>query len=255
MINASTLSRPVVDIPLRGYPLADQESQKTSIRSLILFGSRARGDHVANSDTDLLLITSESKPRHRTVHNISLSLYPAVHLLDKARAGDLFVCHLVKEGKVLSDESSIFENVCRSFRLRNSYMNEISSASELGWFLVRHGRKFENAKIVNRRIAWCVRTTLIARSAEARQPVFSASALERFAGSPIVGRLISQKNETTVDETLNRDFETFLITWGGGDISIEKTPGNYLDRFEQTSNVIALQTFRHGWRTPKDTYI
>ena len=81
------------------------------IYAVALFGSRARGDHDPNSDIDLLLITSERRPRHVIDGNMSLSFYPKAHLSAKAKQGDLFVCHLVMEAKVVYEEDKTFEQI------------------------------------------------------------------------------------------------------------------------------------------------
>lgn len=226
------------------------------IWSVALFGSRAREDHEPTSDTDVLLVTSESRPRHIFANNISFSLYPARHLYQKARSGDLFVCHLVTEAKVLLDEKNTFEKIRHEFRLRDSYTTEITMASELGWFLVRHGKEFENINTANRRIAWCVRTILIARTAEARKPVFAAKALVDFAKSSIVAELIACKTSNIINNHILNNLSNFLNTWGNGDIkSKEKSPLKYFRHFKKTGNSVAMQTYRHGWTMPADTYI
>jgi predicted nucleotidyltransferase len=225
------------------------------IWSVALFGSRARGDHEPGSDTDLLLITSESRPRHVLANNMSLSLYPTRHLLKSARGGDLFVCHLVQEAKVLYDDQGRFEKIRKEFKLRVSYDNEIKKASELGWFLFRHGRSFENIPTVNRRIAWCVRTVLIARAAEARHPIFAADALAGFAGSAAVGRLIRHKSSGDLEEKILSDLAEFLLAWGGPDIALgDPSPAAYLRQFQRSGNAVALQTYESGWETDTHFY-
>jgi predicted nucleotidyltransferase len=226
------------------------------IWSLVLFGSRARGDHNSGSDTDLLLITSEPRPRHGLVSNISLSFYPADYLTTKAQAGDLFVCHLVNEAKVLSDSNGVFDMVRRAFRLRKSYGDEIAKATELGWFLFHHGAEFEQIRIANRRIAWCVRTILIARTAEARQPIFSADALEKFSRSRLVGKLIRHKASDAIDDVTFRDLRAFLTEWGSAEISpAAKSPNEYLDSFRETTNTVGMHTFKNGWATASHIYM
>lgn len=186
---------------------------------------------------------------------MSLSLYPTRHLLRSARSGDLFVCHLVQEAKVLYDDQGRFEKVRQEFRLRDSYGDEVKKASELGWFLINHGRRFKNSATVNRRIAWCVRTILIARTAEARHPVFAADALAKFAGSVKVEQLIRHKSSNDLRDQILSSFAEFLDVWGCADIgSIDRSPAAYLQHFRKSGNAVALQTHHSGWESSTDGY-
>jgi hypothetical protein len=186
---------------------------------------------------------------------MSLSLYPMRHLLKSARSGDLFVCHLVQEAKVLHDDQGRFEKIRQEFKLRDSYGLEVKKASELGWFLIRHGRNFENIATVNRRIAWCVRTVLIARAAEARHPIFAAEALARFSGSAAVGQLIRHKSSNDFEDQILSSFAEFLEAWGSADIgSLDRSPAAYLQQFRKSGNTVALQTYNSGWESSADGY-
>jgi predicted nucleotidyltransferase len=216
-----------------------------SVSAIALFGSRARGDHEPGSDTDLLLITSETAPRHLTRGNLSLSLYPYEDLIGRAQRGDLFLCHIVKEAKVLYDHDGHFEIVRSSFRLCKSYYPEVRQASDLGWFLARFGHALDDPALVTRRIAWCVRTILIARSAESGNPVFSIEALTAFAGLQSVRRLIRQKGESRVTAQTISDLKEFLIRRGMEDpVSHAASTEPYRLRFRETSNDVAIQTLR-----------
>lgn len=216
-----------------------------SVSAIALFGSRARGDHEPGSDTDLLLVTSEPTPRHVTRGHLSLSLYPYEDLVVRARQGDLFLCHVVKEAKVLYDNDGHFEVLRSSFRLRKSYSSEVRQASDLGWFLARFGEMLDDPALVTRRIAWCVRTILIARSAESGNPVFSVEALTEFSGLPSVRRLIRQKAESKVTSQATSDLKQFLIQRGLEDpVTHADSTEPYRLRFSETSNDVAIQTLR-----------
>ena len=225
------------------------------VSAMALFGSRARGDHSQDSDMDILMVTSELRPKHVSASHMSFSFYPVKYLEKKAREGDLFVCHLIKEAKVFFDEKDIFEKIRKKFRLRDSYDAEVTKASALGWFIVRHGKSFENINTANRRIAWCVRTILIARTAEARKPIFAAKALAKFAKSNTVIDLIECKTSEILKKKILNTFTDFLNKWGNGDIAAsDKSPFEYFQHFQKTGNSVALQTYRHGWAMSEDTY-
>src|SRR3546814_4225669 len=84
------------------------------------------------------------------------------------------------------------------FRFKPTYESDARAASDLGWFIVRHGLLLDQP-VVTRRIAWCVRTLLIARSAESGNPIFSANELTASAGFPAAGDLISQKASRSLE--------------------------------------------------------
>jgi len=216
-----------------------------SVSAIALFGSRARGDHEPASDTDLLLITSEPAPRHLSRGNLSLSFYPYDDLIVRAQRGDLFVCHVVKEAKVIYDNDGHLDNLRSSFQLRKSYSPEVQQASDLGWFLARFGQILDDPALVTRRIAWCVRTILIARSAESGNPVFSIEALTEFSGLPSVRGLIRQKAESRVTFQATGDLKQFLVYCGLEDPVVHaETTEPYRLRFSETCNDVAIKTLR-----------
>ena len=71
-----------------------------SIVCLLLYGSRARGDHDAHSDVDLTAITSKHTPERVTIGRTTTMAYPLDHALRVARSGGLFAFHIVSEAKV-----------------------------------------------------------------------------------------------------------------------------------------------------------
>jgi len=215
-----------------------------TISAVALFGSRARGDGDETSDVDLLLFTNEDEPRHVTMGNISLSLYPLAHLLGLASNGDLFACHLALEAKPIHDPDGQLAQLRANFQLRGSYSAEVGQASDLGWLLARFGQSLPNASLVNRRIAWCIRTILIGRSAERRQPIFATAALVEFASTPAVEELIKLKSsQRSPTNEILAQLESFLESWGNPDPALSTTiPAGYRQRFAQTRNSVGLGT-------------
>src|SRR4051812_15822449 len=108
-------------------------------------------------------------------HNrINFSYYPMGDILSLATQGDLFVLHIKTEAKVLYDAHEFFKKIDAFFHFKESYQKEIIQVSELGWFLISISSNKLDASMFNKRVAWCVRTILIAKSADNRNPVFSA---------------------------------------------------------------------------------
>ena len=212
---------------------------------MLLFGSHARGDQDSRSDTDLLLITQEDSQRHVVKGHLSTSLYSFENLRDRAKNGDLFVGHIVREAKAIYDPGGQLNVLQSEFRLRRSYDDEIQRATDLGWFLIDHGASMINASLVNKRIAWCVRTILISRSAESGNPVFSASSLAEFARSRFVLTLIKNKDEEIVIIDILRSLEVVLANFGG-ERTFKKRGGytDYRKRFVDTRNHVGLGTLK-----------
>lgn len=215
---------------------------------MALFGSHARGDAALNSDVDLLLVTDERRVRHAAMGDVSLFLYPWSRLLRAARGGDLFVRHIVQEARALHDPGRLLENLRAEFRLKRSYSREISNASDLGWFIVRHPLELPQP-LLGKRIAWCVRTILIARSAEQGSPVFSASALAEFSGSPEVTQLISAKTSGSFTRDNVESFRSFLETFGHREAIPGEGVDQHLARFRELGNRVALHTLSRAKET------
>lgn len=215
-----------------------------SVAATLLFGSLARDDRSEGSDTDLLMIGLDDETRHVSIGHISLFLYPWRQLEQAARDGDLFVCHLVREAKALIDPDSYLPKLKHAFQLRSSYEAEIERASDFGWFLVRFGAEL-NAQLLAKRTLWCVRTILIARSAERRDPVFAPKHLAEQTSSAAARDLL-QNRRTSRDGTHARSLlRQFLVDDGFGDQSLEHANrASFVEKFAATSNKVALQTIQ-----------
>ncbi|WP_375157924.1 nucleotidyltransferase family protein [Bradyrhizobium sp. RDT46] len=213
------------------------------IWSMALFGSRARGDDEPNSDIDLLFITDEAKPRLINSNRMSCSFYPSSHLFSKAEEGDLFVLHLVREAKIFYDEKGDFDDMSKAFRFKESYAPTIEQASSLGSFILEHREAFDDASLANKRIAWCVRTILIARAADVGRAIFAARALAEFAGEAIVEELIQNKAAPLLSPAMLLNFRKFLNRWGQSDIAEASSIKAYLQHFRRTGNAVGLRTY------------
>ena len=147
-----------------------------NLKCLILFGSHARGDQTIESDIDLLGINESKKFTVRNIDSVNFSFYSPTKALDMSCNGDLFFLHIIKEGKCLFNEV-FFTQLKSSFRFKNSYIDEASVAFYLALKIFENKDKIINWPVANKRISWCVRTILIALSAENKTPYFSKSQL------------------------------------------------------------------------------
>lgn len=218
----------------------------TEVSAILLFGSRARRDDARGSDTDLLLIVPAGEPKHLSFDNFSMFLYSWPKLLADAAGGDLFVCHLVREAKSVFDPSDRLGRLRAAFRLRANYGDAIGHACDLGWFLDRFGATL-NTGIVARRMIWCVRTILIAKSAQMGMPTFGAQALTAFSASAAAPELLAARHQRRVDTQLRSRFRRFMADECGSSAwHVEATFSDYMSRFVNTGNKVALQTLKQS---------
>jgi len=215
-----------------------------AILSLALYGSCARGDQESGSDVDLLAIVDEKTLTTLSENKISVSIYPQEHITFLAASGDLFALHLVTEAKVLYDAAGAFDKFRSSFKYKPSYSVEKKLASDLGWFLLLWSREFSNTPLLNKRVAWCVRTILIAEAAEQRRPVFSARDLADLAKSETVYRLIKSKDDAVRNDASLNELRSFLEQYGTDAPSsfAQHDLGAVMEHFHVTKNAVAVKT-------------
>jgi predicted nucleotidyltransferase len=161
--------------------------------SLVLFGSRARGDHRLTSDVDLLGVVEGGVIKEEiSSRGTSFYRYPLETLRAKSEDGDLFVVHLASEGKILHDTAQLFADVCEQFRYRDSYERDLREASGVVYYFLDRPKLLQS-RAARKRLVWGLRTILIARSAEQRIPAFSSSALAKFAGNDDIKPAIDKR--------------------------------------------------------------
>ena len=172
--------------------------------------------------------------------------YPWPKLIEDARAGYLFVCHLTREAQPIFDPTRRLEELSAAFRLRPSYASEIAQTSDVGWFIDRCAEQLSPAAVA-RRIVWCVRTILIARSAEHGHPVFAPARLAATTSSATARFLLAGRHQRRVDAIKRHRFRQFLseqANWADppGDASLEW----YKRRFVASGNAVGLRLLQSG---------
>jgi hypothetical protein len=219
-----------------------------SIVCLLLYGSRARGDHDAHSDIDLAAITSNNTPERVTIGRTATMADPLDHVLRVAQSGGLFAYHIVSEAKVVFETEPVFERIQQAFRFRDDYTPVIRMCSEAGWFLLRHHERAVNARKFNQAMAWCTREMLIARAATERLPIFSADGLAEFVRCRAVASVIRSKRNAVVEPATMQSFQDILREFG----ATEPTPPPPFASAEQcfraarnSAGVIAVRAFRN----------
>lgn len=216
-----------------------------TILSLVLFGSRARGDYESGSDVDILAINKRGKIQTKNIKNINFIVYPKEYLKLKAINGDLFLLHLVSESIIIFDSENHFAEIKSLFNYRDNYNHDKQQATDIGYFLVRYKSNFHNSHYLNKRMAWCARTILIAKAAEQRLPIFSAKALAEFTNSYEVFKIIKNKDSSSFNYEINDMFLNFLRKYGTPTEVISfKEVADYWKYFQRTKNTMGITTIK-----------
>lgn len=210
----------------------------------LLFGSLARDDHTEGSDTDLLMVSLDDETQHVSVGHLSLFVYSWNQLQEDARNGNLFVCHIVREAKPLIDPDSYLTKLRSNFEFQSSYQAEIDRARDLAIYLAKFGDDI-NPALLAKRALWCVRTILIARSAERRDPVFAPQRLAEQTVSLAAKRLLTNRHIHRESATVREYLHSFLEAETQSEEILETADrSHFIQRFNLTSNKVALQTLR-----------
>jgi hypothetical protein len=172
--------------------------------------------------------------------------YPWHKLLADAAAGDLFAGHIALEGKPISDPHDQLRELKRTFKLRPTYAVEISHALDFGWFIVRFPEMLKPS-LAAKRMIWCVRTILIAGSAEAGKPIFAPAELGKSTQSAAAKELLLARRRRKLTKPMLSLFEQFLSEEDSDpDWHRQATSGQFTDRFVETANEVALKTLRQN---------
>ncbi|OAT30048.1 hypothetical protein M976_01168 [Buttiauxella ferragutiae ATCC 51602] len=190
---------------------------ENALKCLILFGSHARGDIDIHSDFDLLGIDDSKDYTVKDVGKVNFSLYSSSEALKLSSEGNLFFLHIITEGKCLFNED-FFSQLKSVFSYKESYLEDAIIAYFLAEKILEKKEIITNWVIANKRISWCVRTILIAISANNRNPIFSKYELASVAfknkySSQQSITLIDAKSKDSRDENILFLLTEFLIEY------------------------------------------
>lgn len=168
-----------------------------------------------HSDFDLLGINDSRDYTVKDVGKVNFSLYSTSESLKLASEGNLFFLHIVKEGKCLFNDA-FFSRLKECFTYKESYLEDAVVAYFLAEKILAHKDIITNWVIANKRISWCVRTILIALSANEKSPIFSKYELANIAfksnySSQESLSLIDAKSTNDKDDKILSMLQDFLI--------------------------------------------
>lgn len=174
------------------------------VRGLMVYGSQARGDAVADSDLDLLALVATPRPSTH-VEAISISYYTRDQLA--SGIGTLFGAHLKRDGKIISDTDNQLHDAIREMgdvdadRLlrRAAQMSQLFMSPEYDLpkylpGLVREAR-------------YLLRSCLYAQAIAAGHPCFSVREIAERKQDPQLTSILASRH---LDEPSNDDLSECL---------------------------------------------
>lgn len=210
--------------------------------TVILFGSAARGDADANSDVDLLILKNAGFPKSIKVPPVEIQVHTKKTMLKKAENGDLFAMHIAFDGVPISDPDNFFLIFKEACQLKVSYESEKNEALILGGFLQSNWSLYGDLSFVNKRIAWCVRTILIALAAEERKLIFSPRGLCDYALPMNIEPLLELRRSNEKPSGVIPLFDKFLKHHNGDDY-LNLSKKQYAKIFSGLGNCVAKSTY------------
>lgn len=162
--------------------------------TLILYGSKARGDARPDSDVDLIYALNGEELQAPTYANgISVHRYPKLWLEKQAKRGALFAYHIAFEGVALEDPEGFLDRLRHTYRPKASYEEEIVVGTLVMKLLL--ATDWESNFEARRRFFWALRTVLIAETADDGSPIFSPALHEARSCVRGVADLIDHREE------------------------------------------------------------
>jgi len=209
--------------------------------AMMVFGSVARGDNVDTSDTDILVVVECGVPKAIKNDVLEIQYLTKDILMSMAKNGDLFALHLAIEGNIIFDHQAIFKDFRENMKVRDNYMDIKKGASDFGWFLGSYGDSYENQRLVNKRIAWCVRTILISKIVENGRFVFSPSGLKKEFCNKGIDLLIDLRRSELKSDVRFSALQDFLIEHGSSK-PIVSTKEEFVAYFFENGPPVACTT-------------
>lgn len=160
-------------------------------RGLVLYGSRARGDAVADSDLDLLALVARSRP---STHSglINVSYYTEQQLA--TGIGTLFGAHLRRDSKVIWDPNDTLAAAIDAMGEVDTdrLLRRAWKMSELFMAPGQDLPKYLSGLL--REARYLLRSCLYAQAIAVEQPCFSVREIAARQGDPHLDRLLASRN-------------------------------------------------------------
>lgn len=151
---------------------------------LMIYGSRARGDHLPASDFDLLRLARAASPPFK-VRRVSVSSYSVEQLRSATRT--LFGTHLIQDGRILYDPTREFAKIVAKLEPVEPHVL-LQTVHRYSIILNQpRGERVAYRSGLTRLARYLLRTAVYARAMLGGTPCFSVRELAtRFSDPPLV---------------------------------------------------------------------
>lgn len=163
------------------------------VEGLLIYGSRARGDAVDDSDLDVLALVPAGRPSI-TSPDVSVSFYTATQL--ETGVGTLFGAHLRRDSKIVWDPSGRLASAIAAMGNVDTERLVERARTMSSLFTTPEADLPKYLDGMLRQARYLLRSCLYSRAIEEGNPCFSVREIARRVGDPALTELLASRRRT-----------------------------------------------------------
>lgn len=220
---------------------------------LLIYGSRARGDHLESSDLDLLAVVPEMR-RGVTAGLVSVSCYTRAQL--ETATGTLFGAHLSRDSRVIFDCGGDLVALLETF-------GEVDT-ERLLWRIRRFASvldasprdRVRSMKGLVRQAKYLLRSALYGAAIRDGDPCFSLRELARRHNDPQLAHVLASRPPSEANENELDDLRIRLANVLG---ELPRNPHGSLDalivnEWDRDPELVSIAVMARGHKSRSDPY-